>query len=186
MPVDQHVYLVDLLPCPLCGSHDLDAGLQASQCYGVKCRNCRLSLERHLPDKWPKGVFKRNAKYSENRLALCKWLMNGSGRPMESENRDPQLREPDEDRSLPGRFGGLMKTVKKKYAQNVLVGDEVLLHSGEFGLVFLTERIKTECISGVEEIYSHDDVYLYYRVTAGSNQKVRHSPKDKIDVKKGE
>lgn len=76
MPVDQHVYLVDLLPCPLCGSHDLDAGLQACQCYGIKCRKCRLRLEQYLPGVWPKGVFKKNVKYSENRLNLCKWLMN--------------------------------------------------------------------------------------------------------------
>jgi hypothetical protein len=75
VPIDCHVYSIDLLPCPLCGSSDLDAGLQACQCYGVKCRNCRIRLEMYVPDKWPKGVFKRNAKYSENHLSLCKWVM---------------------------------------------------------------------------------------------------------------
>lgn len=76
-----------------------------------------------------------------------------------------------------------MKTVKKQ-AQNVEVGDEVLLHSGEFAAVFLTERIRTQFVDPVGAITEKDDVYLFYRTPAGSNRWSRYSPKDKVEVKK--
>lgn len=84
------VITVELLPCPCCGSSNIEAGVMSAQSYGVQCRSCRLTVERSSPAKWPKGVWKRALSTDENwkrlmthvlQLAVTAWNLRATPDP---------------------------------------------------------------------------------------------------------
>ena len=43
------------LPCPGCGSSELQCGIESADAMQVKCLACGLKMVERLPDEWPPG-----------------------------------------------------------------------------------------------------------------------------------
>jgi hypothetical protein len=73
--VPTYEFPVEVLPCPFCGLAEVNIGVMAAQCYGVECTQCRFEVSRYIPDKWPRGVWKRTLSAVTNRKRLVRWVI---------------------------------------------------------------------------------------------------------------
>lgn len=61
---------VEVEDCPCCGSKNLHVGVTACLEVGVECKECRLSMHRTIPDRWPRGVWIDGLAWKSNHHRL--------------------------------------------------------------------------------------------------------------------
>ncbi len=66
---------VDVRPCPCCGHAKVEASIQSATTYGVRCPDCGLKMERSMPDKWPRGLWKKDLSETANWSNLAEFTL---------------------------------------------------------------------------------------------------------------